>query len=209
MKKTMMFGVLGMMLCAIGAQAQTTPATDAAPQKPITIKLGAFFPSNGDTKNLGKTWFAAGAEYAFAKPGTSLLPLAYVDYTGKSKDLGTILDDGAGNTISGKISATSIGVGVGVRGYASTTGAITPFYGAGLGVYFDQVKVDGSGTGLFAKSASVSKNKTNLGFKLNAGVEFQRMYFVEAAYTNPGKVDLGDGISAKLEGFDLLVGARF
>ncbi len=184
MTKTMAAGLLGLALCGLagaGAQAQ---APDAAPvTKPITIKLGAFFPSNGAVKTVvGKTWFGAGADYAFSKVGDqqNLMPLAYVDYAGKS---------GNGLTVR------YIGVGPGVRYYLSApaAGTTTPYVGAGLGAYF-----------LHASGGGASYNKTKFGFKINAGVEFQQMYLLEANYTNAGSES-----GTRLDGFNLQVGARF
>jgi len=184
MTKMTAAGLLSLALCGLagaGAQAQ---GTDAAPvTKPITIKLGAFFPSNGDLKNVvGKTWFSAGADYAFSKVGDqqNLMPLAYVDYAGKS---------GNGLTLD------YIGVGPGVRYYLSApaAGTTTPYVGAGLGAYF-----------LHASGGGDSFNKTKFGFKLNAGVEFQQMYLLEANYTNAGSES-----GTRLDGFNLQAGIRF
>lgn len=184
MMKTMAAGCLGLALGGLaggGAQAQ---APEAAPvTKPITIKLGAFFPSDSALKDvIGKTWFNAGADYAFSKVGDqqNLMPLAYVDYAGKS---------GNGLTVS------YVGVGPGVRYYLSPPGAgtVTPYVGAGLGAYF-----------LRASGGGDSANKTKFGFKLNAGVEFQQMYLVEASYTNAGSES-----GTRFDGFNLQVGVRF
>lgn len=208
--KTMILGLLGMLLCAASAQAQTTPAPadDTATPKPITIKLGVLFPSNGDLKNaVGSTFFAAGAEYAFINKQnpTSLVPLAYVDYAGRSKNRS--VDDGQGNSVSLDLTASTVGVGGGARYYIGTpgTGSITPYVGAGVGVYFNHLKVaatvsssDQSG------SASDSLNKTQFGFRLNAGVEFQKMYLLEANYTNAGSVE-----GTRIDGFGIQAGVRF
>lgn len=161
MKKTMAVILLGTTLSGIsvGAQAQDT----AAPvQKPISIKLGVFLPSNGNIKAaLGKTWFSAGAEYAFNKQGNTqnIMPLAYVDYAGAKKN---------------GIDANFIGVGPGVRYYTSPPGTstTTPYLGAGVGAYF-----------IHASGGGDSTNNTRFGGKVNIGIEFQQMYLLEANYT--------------------------
>ena len=185
MKKTVAVSLLGVSLCGalgVGASAQTT---DAAPvTKPIAIKLGVFLPSNGDVKNaIGKTWFSAGAEYAFSKIGDqqNLLPLAYVDYAGKS---------GHG------INADYVGVGPGARYYFSAPGAstsVTPYVGAGIGAYF-----------LHASGNGDSVNKTKFGFRVNAGVEFQQMYLLEVNYTNAGSES-----GTRFDGVNIQAGVRF
>ena len=50
MKKTMIVGLLGVLLgvaAGTSAQAQTP---DTTVQKPISIKIGAFFPNDGNVK---------------------------------------------------------------------------------------------------------------------------------------------------------------
>ena len=204
MKKAIIIGILAALASSnIKVQAQT--ALPNLPPKPITLKLGAFFPSGGDLRNgVGNTFFAAGAEYAFS-PGRekSLVPLVYVDYVGKSRSRNT--DDGQGNPVSLDLTATSVGIGGGVRFYTHPSPALSPYFGGGLGLYFNHFKANADSTVSGQTiSASDSANKTRLGFKINAGVEFQRTYFIEAAYSNPGSVE-----STRTDGFSLLVGGRF
>ena len=184
MKKTMAVGMLGLALVGLlgtGASAQTT---DAAPVvKPITIKLGAFFPTNGALKNaVGKTWFTAGADYAFSKLGDqqNLMPLVYADYAGTNK---------SGLTVD------YVGVGPGARYYLTAPGVstTTPYVGGGVGAYF-----------LHASGNGASYNKTKFGFKVNAGIEFQQLYLVEVNYTNAGSES-----GTRFDGIGLQVGARF
>ena len=209
MQKAIILGTLGVLFCAAGAQAQTTPATDdTAKPKPITIKLGAFFPSSSDLKDVvGGTFFAAGAEYAFINKGSAspVIPLVYVDYAGRGKNRS--VDDGQGNSVSLDLTASTVGVGGGVRYYIGTPGAgsVTPYVGAGVGVYFNRIKVATTvSSGGQSGSASDSLNKTQFGFRLNAGVEFQKMYLLEANYTNAGSVE-----GTRIDGFGIQAGVRF
>lgn len=209
MQKTLILAALGMLLCAASAQAQTAPAVDeTAPPKPLTIKLGAFFPSNGNLKDLvGSTFFSAGAEYAFLNKQNpaSLVPLVYVDYAGRGKNRS--IDDGQGNSVSLDLTASTVGVGGGVRYYigAPGTGSVTPYVGAGVGVYFNRIKVATAvSSGGQSGSASDSLNKTQVGFRLNAGIEFQKMYLLEANYTNAGSVE-----GTRIDGFGIQAGVRF
>lgn len=206
MKKAIIIGILAALASSnIKVQAQT--ALPNLPPKPITLKLGAFFPSGGDLRNgVGNTFFAAGAEYAFS-PGRekSLVPLVYVDYVGKSRSRNT--DDGQGNSVSLDLTASTVGVGGGVRYYigAPGTGSVTPYVGAGVGVYFNRIKLATAvSSGGQSGSASDSLNKTQVGFRLNAGIEFQKMYLLEANYTNAGSVE-----GTRIDGFGVQAGVRF
>lgn len=183
MKQLIISAVIGTALCGLtlaGAQAQSADQV----VKPVTIKLGAFFPSNGNLKDsVGKTWLTAGGDYAFSKQGEgqSLMPLGYVDYAGKS---------------SHGLNASYVGVGGGFRYYTSAPGATTganPYLGAGIGAYFLHGSANGD-----------SVNKTRFGFKLNAGVEFRQTYLLEATYTNAGSVN-----GTRLDGFGIQAGVRF
>ncbi len=168
-------------LAAPGASAQT----DAPPAKPITIKLGAFLPSASYLKNAtSNSWFSAGLEYApapkTAQAGASaLVPLAYLDYSLSNRH---------------GVNADYVGIGPGVRYYLSQPGGtLTPYVGAGIGAYF-----------LHASSFGSTSNKTNFGYRLNAGVEFNRAYLFELNYTDPESLD-----HTRFSGFNIQVGARF
>jgi hypothetical protein len=169
--------VAAIALMPISAQAQSIPV-----QKPITIKLGIFLPTNGSVKDhVGKTFFAAGAELGLSKQAAAQTtePLLYVDYNGKSSSGQHIYDTG---------------VGIGVKQYLGDVDASsTPYVGAGVGAYFDQAKVNGS-----------SENKTNLGFKLDVGYEFDHAALIEADYT-----DAGSAAGVNADGFSILLGYRF
>lgn len=175
--------VLASLLPAVTGHAQLVGGPTVAVQKPATVKLGLFFPTSSDARDaVGKTWFTAGADYAFRKTDAAapVLPLIYVDYAGKNKN---------------GLSLSSVGVGLGVRAYGNraTNTKVVPFYGAGIGAYF----LHGSGGG-------TSENKTRFGGKINAGVELNQGPFLEAAYTLTGKV-AGDD----LNGVSVLIGDRF
>ena len=131
MTKTMSAGLLaalfGTGLCGLGTGAAAQ--SDAPAAKPITIKLGAFFPSGSKLRDgISDTWFSAGAEYAFqpsasSATASSLVPLAYVDYAGINRH---------------GVNADYVGVGPGVRYYLTPAGTSTlnPYVGAGIGAYF-------------------------------------------------------------------------
>jgi opacity protein-like surface antigen len=175
------FGAALTSLAGVGALAQTdTPAA-----KPITIKLGAFLPSGSYLKNAtSNSWFSAGAEYDYAPrtaqaAASSLVPLGYIDYAGSNRH---------------GVNARYIGVGPGVRYNLTPAGSstITPYVGAGIGAYF-----------LHASGFGGSSTRTNFGYRLNAGVEFNRSYIFEINYTDPESLD-----HTRFSGFNIQVGAK-
>lgn len=176
---TLLGGVLISM--AAGAQAQA-PATQPV-QKPITIKLGAYYPtSSTGRKTGGNGQFSVGVDYALAKTTSAkpLLPSIYFDYQGGSRHAGH---------------ANSYGLGVAARYYTSLPGAATaaPYFGAGVGIYDEDLK----------QGASGSNNSVNVGAKLLAGVEFSSA-LVEVNYQFLPK---HNGVNP--DGFGLQVGYRF
>ncbi|MEO7718138.1 MAG: outer membrane beta-barrel protein [Capsulimonas sp.] len=181
MKKTMIVGAVALLASVLGTSAAR--AQDAPVQKPISIKVGGYFPQDGDARKIGDTWLHVGGDYAFGKTDTEspLLKLGYLDYVGKEKD---------------GVRGQYIGLGIGVRAYANraTNSTVSPFYGAGVGVYFEQ-----------AKGGGETKNKTGLGLKASAGVELNQGAFVEVGYTYlPEKIEGTD-----LSGFTADLGYRF
>lgn len=166
-----------------GASAQSATPTE----KPITLKLGVFLPSGSRLKSAtSDTWFSAGLEYALVpKPGEEaaaqgFLPLAYVDYAGSNRN---------------GVNARYVGVGPGFRYNLAAPGSSTliPYVGAGAGAYF----LHGSGL-------DSSSSKTQFGYRLNAGVEFNGAYLFEINYTDANKLG-----STRIGGFNIQVGAKF
>ena len=172
---------------SVGFSAGASAQSAAPAEKPITLKLGVFLPSGSRIKNAASdTWFSAGLEYALVpKPGeeaaaSSLLPLAYLDYAGSNRN---------------GVNARYIGVGPGFRYNlaAPGSGTLIPYVGAGAGAYF----LHGSGLGS-------SSSKTQFGYRLNAGVEFNQAYVFEINYTDASKLG-----STRIGGFNIQVGAKF
>lgn len=55
-----------MVLAAASAALLTIPATSlaqSAEPKPFLVRVGAFFPTNDNAKDVSKTWLAAGVQY--------------------------------------------------------------------------------------------------------------------------------------------------
>ena len=180
LKLSALLGGVLVSIAASGAQAQTTTQPV---QKPITIKLGAYFPTAGSGENAGgHTQFSAGLDYAFAKTsaGNPVLPSIYFDYQGGSKNGGH---------------ADSYGLGIAARYYTSTPGAsLSPYFGAGVGIYDEELKQGGGGS---------SSSNANIGAKLMAGLEFSSA-LVELNYQFLPK---HNGVNP--DGLGLQVGYRF
>ncbi len=179
MNKTLVAGLVAVAALGstVAAQAQTVDV-----QKPVTIKLGIFLPSDGTVKDhAGNTFFAAGADFGLSKTTAdqATVPLLYVDYNGKSSSGQHLYDTG---------------VGIGVKQYlGSSDASSTPYVSAGIGGYFDQAHFNGS-----------SENKTNVGYKLGVGYEFNHAEIVEADFQDAGSV-----AGVRADGFNILVGYRF
>jgi hypothetical protein len=184
MKNFVKISALGLLLCAFAAPVVHAQDTQQV-NKPISIKLGAFLPSDGNVRDsFDSSWLALGADYAFSKTAadTPVLPLAYLDYTGDSKH---------------GVNAQLYGIGVGVRAYPNRNAGqeIIPFYGAGIGLDF----LHASGGG------ASSTTNTQIGGKLELGAELNSGPFLEAEYQEvPQKVD---GVRAS--GFNIMIGDRF
>lgn len=179
LKSALIGGVL--TIIATGAQAQA-PATQPV-QKPITIKLGAYFPTASSGRAVGgNTEFSVGVDYAFAKTSTTkspILPSIYFDYQGDNHNGGH---------------SDSYGLGVAARYYTKTPGAsVSPYFGAGIGIYDESLKRNGGG----------SSSNANLGAKLLAGVEFSSA-LVEINYQL-----LPKHAGVNPDGLGLQVGYRF
>ncbi|HEX5323609.1 MAG TPA: hypothetical protein VFW40_07470 [Capsulimonadaceae bacterium] len=176
-----------LLLCiGVAAQAQTTVPV----QHPLSVKVGALFPTNSAaTHSGGSAQISAGLDYAFGKTTQEnpALPSIYLDYNGGSHDGGHV---------------NTYGAGIAVRGYgskpgAATTSGVSPYFGAGVGVYHSDIKN--------TRDAVVqSGSTTSIGGKIFAGVEFSQNYFIEANYQFlPSKAGVNPS------GVGVQIGARF
>lgn len=181
------FASTGLLALALGVIAMpVVHAQSTQPVvKPISIKIGAYLPTDGSARSAaGSTLLAIGADYAFQKSAADspVEPLVYADYTGGSKNGGHL---------------DLFGIGVGLRAYPDRTNdeSVIPFYGVGIGL--DALDAHGSG--------SSSKTNIQVGGKVEVGVEMNTGPFAEAEYQYvPQKAD---GIRA--DGFNVMVGDRF
>jgi len=179
-----------LMTLAGAAHAQGLGQPNQPVVKPLTVKVGAFFPTDSRAKkNSNSTQISAGIDYAFGKTGSNnpSLPSVYVDYNGGNKNGGHV---------------NSYGAGIGVRSFTTTPAGnnkqnFSPYFGAGVGVY----RVDIKDTSV---TPSVSGTTTSIGGKVLAGVEFGGGLLVEANYQ---MLPSRKGVNPS--GFGVQVGARF
>lgn len=165
---------------AIAAAAVTCAAT-AQYQKPVGISLrgGAFFPTNGDARDSGATWFTVGAEYKIKEmnlggaPGNQYggqLSLS-LDYYGKGdySNMPVMLN------YTGRFENNfyyTVGAGIGFTRVPATGGktASDEDFVVGLAAGYDFVR---GGTPLFVEFRYFGSNESALnGFSLVGGIRF-------------------------------------
>lgn len=179
------------VLGASPARAQGTEDTMKV-QKPITVLLGAYFPTDSDFKDaVGNNLLSVGVRYAFAKSKTQSPTLfeGFIDYLNKSRD--RTVSDGEGGTRKESIDVQVTAIGVSARqSFASANEAGQPYAGVGIGVYTGKAG---------------GESETRFGGKVNAGYQLNNGWLAEAEYTIITKKK--DEASAN--GFQLRVGYRF
>jgi hypothetical protein len=184
MRTTALFVCAGLSMLGFGASVASADDPYSPVENPISVRVGATFPSNGAERDLQNTWLAAGVDYAFGQTTNVAQPvqgLLYLDYTMSSRH--------------SKLNEY-LGVGPGAHVYFRTKngGTAQPYVAAGVGAYFQRANVTGS-----------SHSNTAFGGKLGAGVDFDRTYFVEGDYTWIGSKVSG----VSLDGWALYVGYHF
>jgi hypothetical protein len=172
---------IGVMATCASAQVLNTPTTSV--QNPFSVKVGVMLPSNGSSKHVGGSdQLSIGVDYALAKTTDEnpSLPSVYFDYTGGQRSNNGHID--------------SFGVGVAVRSLTtSATSKMSPFVGAGAGIYYTNGNQNGS-----------TKSNYGIGGKIFVGENIGGSFFVEGNYQFlPGV----NGINPS--GFGLQGGVRF
>lgn len=186
MKRIFAHVLAGCLLLSLGGAANAQSALS----NQISLKVGGFFPSNGNaTHNGGSTMLSAGLDYAVPSTtanGTTSLPSIYLDYNGGSKDGGHV---------------DTYGLGFALRTQATKNPAaklgLSPYVGIGVGYYEVQVK----NTNV---TPSESGNKGTIGGKAFVGLDLTDSFFVEANYQ---LISSEKGVNPS--GFGAQVGVRF
>jgi hypothetical protein len=144
----------------------------------LTLNLGALFPANGDSRELGgSTQYVIGLDYMLASASTSTSSTsAYLDYLGGSKN-------------SGGVHTTGIGIDLRSKG--------TGYFGAGLGIYSTSVQFDNDADDPFSsRSATGGGGKIFAGFDLGGGIDLEFDYHLlpSAGGVNPSGAAIEVGV---------------
>ena len=200
MKKTLVCLFLGGLLVgALGAASAQTGTTEPV-QKPTTVKLGILLPADATGRHYaGSPALSAGVDYAFEKTADTnpTLPSIYLDYNGGSGNGGHIYTYGAGLAVRTYGSAPS----------GATAQKVSPYFGAGLGVYYIDARntyetTSGSGESAVTTTSHTSGTSTGFGGKVFGGLEFSQSFLVELNYQwlpgrfgiNPSGLGLQGGV---------------
>lgn len=166
MKRTFM-GLAVLATLASGALAQTAEPIG------LSVRAGLFFPSDGDAREEGATWFAVGADYKVSDLRFGGLNPGYSAWTSISADF----------VSKGDYRHVPV-----LFNYTARNNAF--YYTAGLGVGFVR---------RVTANNDVS-NTTELAYQVGVGYDFARgatPLFVEAKYFGSGKSEVnGFGVYA-------------
>jgi opacity protein-like surface antigen len=153
-------------------------------EQPLSLKVGVFWPSDSDTKDLvGNNWFAAEVDYTLQK-----------NYETSSEiQLGLGFSQKTDGSNKFRVIPVTLDWIYRKPHEASTT---TPYFGVGVGAYVTKIE-DGVN----------SEAKTKFGGSVFLGVEFSENMFLEGRYRFVGDINVG-GIDYNDNGFSLMLGAR-
>jgi len=168
--------VLALVVC-IAAPGESRAASSSASD--LSLKIGALFPANGDSRDLGgSTQYVIGLDYLLRSASTSTSATSvYLDYLCGSKN-------------SGSVHSTGLGVSLRSSG--------TAYFGAGLGIYSTSVQFDRDGDDLFRSNTSSTGGggKVFAGFDLGSGIDLEFDYHIlpTAGGVNPSCAALELGV---------------
>jgi len=200
--------LLKLALIAPLAALLAAPSHAQVGQKAISLEIGGNYAADGDVRDATQdVGIHVGVGYSLPmKPTASgraswtTLGLMYNKNSGNGNELSVW-----GLTAEQRYSLAS------PRSYSTTT----PYVGLGLGVYRVHGEADGediiletatagSGAGEVPEDTNVDETKTRIGGRFIVGVDFNRAYYIEAAYNLTGKV-----LDTRSDSITLSAGARF
>jgi hypothetical protein len=190
--------LLGAAALAPAAHAQTDTMKV---ERPFRIKVGGYFPNDGDVKDsFGKNFVTAGLAYDFAKTKatTPVIFSGYFDYVFEKSR--------TENNVEGKLS--NFGVGVAARFLFTPPTAPTgqPYAELGLGYYNVMAKLRGTVNGV---NIDEDENTGRFGGKVALGYQLNNGLFGEFEYTLIDKVRLLGSDNFDPSGFKASIGYRF
>lgn len=167
-----LFCALACVATPVGVRAATSSADD------LSLKLGAFFPANGDARELGgDTQYVIGLDYLLPSASTSTSATSvFLDYLGGSRN-------------SASVHSTGVGIALRSKG--------TGYFGAGLGIYSTNVQFDNDADDPFSsRSATGGGGKIFAGFELGSGVDLEFDYHLlpSAGRVNPSGAAIEVGL---------------
>lgn len=181
---------LALGITGLGAGSSAHAQDTLKVQKPFSVKLGVFLPTDGDIKDVfGSTWFSGGLSYDFAKSKSTspVLYQLYFDYTERKKTY-----DGV--DVTGRL----LGVGPAAKFLlGSATSEAQPYVGIGIGYYDTKIAASDGGV-------TISRSEGRFGGKLFAGYQLKSGFFGEADYTYVSEID-----GTQPGGVGLRLGYRF
>ncbi|MGO8674008.1 MAG: hypothetical protein ACLQVD_21935 [Capsulimonadaceae bacterium] len=184
------FGVVAALAAAFfvcqPAHAQTDWENHSTrPLPKLNVRFGVFFPENSLIESqIGKTTYAAGLDYYADWEGPSTAYLLSVDYFSRLTD-----------TAYTRLTPVTAGV---IHYYSDAQETNRFYTGAGLGVYFDDLKyTDDYG---FSQSGS----KTVYGGYVSAGIDFSQTFEIDARYHIATHV-----LNQDIGGLELTAGVHF
>jgi hypothetical protein len=158
------------LVMAVGGSASAQDL-DERIDNPLRLKVGGFFPYDGDTRDaLGSNFISFGVGYDLRRV-SSFRPMvleAYIDGFDRSR-----------TTSGGRAEAAVIGGGLATRFSLFQTPPsrwYNPYAGAGLGVYYTRFKAE------LADGNSGSATRTSIGGKFFLGTEVRRNWFGEVEF---------------------------
>lgn len=166
----------GIAACVAAPSPSRAAASSASD---LSLKLGALFPANADSRDLGgSTQYVIGLDYLLPSASTSTSATSvYLDYLGGSKN-------------SGSVHSTGLGVALRSSG--------TAYFGAGLGIYSTSVQFDNDADDRFRSNTSSTGGggKVFAGFDLGSGLDLEFDYHIAPAAggVNPSGAALEVGI---------------
>jgi len=199
-----------LVLAILSTAAFAQPATDIA-IKPISVRLGVLFPTNGTTRRFtGRAKGQLGASYALTSVGKGkFLPRLDLDYFGASRDSGFPVDSPP-STRHNRLNAYTLTLNALVPISQREGLNRGPYVGAGIGIARSHQRTpfslpaEGAGNGPIMFGFPASSSKTGFAAKAFVGYNFTPNIFGEIGYNELPKVAIYNPSNAFVQ-----LGARF
>jgi hypothetical protein len=191
-------------ICALLAGFITQAAkadsdSSTANSSPITIKLGAFVPTNSYLKQwFGSEWYRATGEYALTSSNSNGQAYLYAEFIGQETP--HVYTQGYNVTETCTTSNGSVGVSLSTL---SNPGRhkVLPYAVVSGGVAFDYLRWKVT---TYNTSGVTSDSIATLAFKLGGGININNQFVIEGDYDDYGIVD-----NYRINGYGVSIGYHF